>query len=105
MPVLLKRQKKTKQETQFDPNPWCIIKKNGSMITARRGSKEITRNSSFFKESWQRGDRGENCNAEYEIESDDDEPRVEEQGARREVVNRERAVRIRRPVRRLIEEI
>lgn len=35
--------------TPYDPEPFTIVNIKGSMITARRGQKTITRNASFFK--------------------------------------------------------
>ena len=37
--------------TPYEPKPLTITNKKGSMITAERGNKTITRNSSFFKKS------------------------------------------------------
>lgn len=47
--VLVKQQKKNKLTLPFNPKPYKIIRKKGSMITAQRGRHEITRNSSYFK--------------------------------------------------------
>ncbi|XP_052777873.1 uncharacterized protein K02A2.6-like [Mya arenaria] len=47
--VLVKQHKTNKFSTPFDSQPYKITKINGSMITAKRGDKSITRNSSFFK--------------------------------------------------------
>ena len=47
--VLVKQHKTNKFSTPFDSQPYTITKINGSMITAKRGDKSTTRNSSFFK--------------------------------------------------------
>ena len=47
--VLVEQPKQNKLSTPFDPKPLQITDKKGSMVTARRGDKAITRNSSFFK--------------------------------------------------------
>ena len=38
-----------KSATAYDPEPYVVTTEKGSMVTARREDKEITRNSSFFK--------------------------------------------------------
>jgi hypothetical protein len=47
--VLVKREKKNKLSTPFNPEPMTIKNKKGNMITATAENKEITRNLSFFK--------------------------------------------------------
>src|SRR5664279_966221 len=47
--VLVKQRKKDKLSSYFDPTPYRIIDKKGSMVTAARGDHSITRNSSFYK--------------------------------------------------------
>ena len=47
--VLVKQHKANKFSTPFNSQPYKITKINGSMITAKREDKSITRNSSFFK--------------------------------------------------------
>ncbi|CAF1016621.1 unnamed protein product [Brachionus calyciflorus] len=47
--VIVKQTRNDKSYSVYDPNPYRIIKINGSMITASRENHEITRNSSFFK--------------------------------------------------------
>jgi len=39
----------SKMHTPFEPQPYEIVGKKGSMITAKRGDRKVTRNSSFFK--------------------------------------------------------
>ena len=48
--VLAKRDPSHKKSTTpYDPNPYVVRGRKGTMITARRKDREITRNSSFFK--------------------------------------------------------
>ena len=48
--VLVKQRKQNKFSTRFDPNPFRVVKKNGTMITAHRNDMSITRNASHFKQ-------------------------------------------------------
>lgn len=47
--VLVQQPKENKLTTPFDPKPYEITEKKGTMITARREDKSITRNSTFYK--------------------------------------------------------
>lgn len=47
--VLVKQDKQNKLTPPYDPKPFEIVKKKGTMITAKREDKHITRNSSKFK--------------------------------------------------------
>lgn len=47
--VLVQQDKTNKFTTPFDPRPYEIIKKKGSMVTAKREDREVTRNASHFK--------------------------------------------------------
>ena len=47
--ALVQQDKTNKFTTPFDPRPYEIIKKKGSMVTTKREVREITRNSSHFK--------------------------------------------------------
>nr|XP_002730526.1 PREDICTED: uncharacterized protein K02A2.6-like [Saccoglossus kowalevskii] len=47
--VLVKQQKRNKMSTPFNPEPYEVVSKKGSMTTVQRGNHEITRNASFFK--------------------------------------------------------
>ena len=47
--VLVRQSKKDKLTSPFDPLPYRIVAVKGSMITAERDGKTVTRNSSFFK--------------------------------------------------------
>ena len=46
--VLISQQKTNKLTTPFNPKPLIALSKKGSMITAKRGDKRVTRNVSFF---------------------------------------------------------
>ena len=46
--VLLK-QRKTTTQPPYDPRPWLVIRKKGSMVTAKRGGKKVTRNACKFR--------------------------------------------------------
>ena len=48
--VLVKRDKSYRtSQTPYEPTPYTVIGRKGTMITATRGNKIVTRNSSFFK--------------------------------------------------------
>ena len=47
--VLLRQKKHTKFSTKFDPRPFQVTRKKGTMITAVRSGKYVTRNASLFK--------------------------------------------------------
>ena len=47
--VLLRNRRETKLTPAFDPQPYTIIGRKGSVISAKRGERVITRNSAFFK--------------------------------------------------------
>ena len=47
--VLVKQPKVTKLTPIYDPNPYIVVSRKGSMITAERDGRRITRNISFFK--------------------------------------------------------
>ena len=47
--VLVKQPKENKLSTPFDPKPYQITNRKGTMVTASREDKSITRNSTFFK--------------------------------------------------------
>jgi hypothetical protein len=49
--VLIKNVGVSKSQGPYDSQPLTIVEKKGSMVTAKRGEKCITRNSSFFKPS------------------------------------------------------
>ncbi|XP_060591014.1 uncharacterized protein LOC132745999 [Ruditapes philippinarum] len=47
--VLAKQPKLNKLTPPFDPDPYTVIEKKGSMVTAERDGRCLTRNSSFFR--------------------------------------------------------
>ena len=47
--VLLRNNEKNKQLPSYDPRPYQVVGRKGSMITAARDFRTVTRNSSFFK--------------------------------------------------------
>ena len=47
--VLVRQRKQNKLSTPFDPSPFRVVRKKGTMITACRNGKYITRNASHFK--------------------------------------------------------
>ena len=47
--VLVRQRKHNKFSTRFDSRPFKVTRKSGTMITAYRGGKYITRNISLFK--------------------------------------------------------
>ena len=76
--VVLKRDPShRKSETPYEPKPYKVVSCKGSMVTATRGEKTVTRNSSFFKLVRQQDEPTE-CNStdgEYDnLEDTDGEP-------------------------------
>ncbi|CAB4040073.1 Hypothetical predicted protein [Paramuricea clavata] len=49
MVVLVKQPKQNKLSTPFDPNPFVVKEKKGTMVIASNDLKTVTRNSSQFK--------------------------------------------------------
>ena len=47
--VLIRQRRLNKLTTRFDPSPFYITRIKGTMITARRRGKYVTRNASHFK--------------------------------------------------------
>jgi len=47
--TVLARQQNTTTKPFFDPNPFLVVDKKGSIITATRGSKKLVRDASRFK--------------------------------------------------------
>ena len=47
--VLMRQPKQNKLSTPYNPKPFVVEEKKGSMVTVRNGSQTITRNSSQFK--------------------------------------------------------
>ena len=52
--VLVRQRKQNKFCTRFDPVPFKVVRKRGTMMTASWNGKDITRNGSHFKviDSW-----------------------------------------------------
>ena len=47
--VLMRQPKQNKLSTPYNPKPFVVEEKKGSMVTVRNGSQTITRNSAQFK--------------------------------------------------------
>ena len=47
--VLVRQRRRTKFSTRFDPRPFEVTERKGTMVTARRDNNYITRNVSMFK--------------------------------------------------------
>ncbi len=47
--VLLRNTQRKKMDPPYNPDPFTIVKKTGSMVSASNGHSEVTRNSSHFK--------------------------------------------------------
>ncbi|KAJ8038834.1 hypothetical protein HOLleu_16375 [Holothuria leucospilota] len=47
--ILVRQNKINKLTPPYDPKPFKVVSVKGSMITAERDARTITRNSSFFK--------------------------------------------------------
>ena len=47
--VLVRQRKQNKLSTPYDPSPFCVVCKKGTMITAQRNGKYLTRNALHFK--------------------------------------------------------
>lgn len=64
--VLAKRDPSHKKsETPYDPKPYVVCESKGTMVTAKRDDKEITRNPSFFKKV------NESTKVKQEVDDDD----------------------------------
>ena len=69
--------------TPYDPAPFTVVQKKGSMVTAQRGKKFVTRNSSFFKTSpkppgsLHEDDNEDNAESDDQTCDGDDNPDVE----------------------------
>ena len=48
-PVLVEQPRRNKTTPAYDSDPYIVTDRKGSRVTAKRGHKQITRNSSFFK--------------------------------------------------------
>ena len=47
--VLVKNSRNAKSDPYYDPVPYVVISKNGTMVTASHENRRITRNSMWFK--------------------------------------------------------
>ena len=47
--LLVKQPKANKLTAPFNPKPYKVVSRKGSMITAKQGEHSITQNSSYFK--------------------------------------------------------
>ena len=47
--MLLRNKRENKLTPAFDPQPYTVVGRKGSMISAKRGERVVTRNTSFFK--------------------------------------------------------
>lgn len=65
--VFIKDTSISRNKPPFEPKPLVIINKKHSMITAKRGQKVVTRNSSFFRKA-----SGHPISSEEEEDLDDD---------------------------------
>ncbi|CAB4011978.1 Hypothetical predicted protein, partial [Paramuricea clavata] len=73
--VVLKRDPShRKSETPYEPKPYKVVSCKGSMVTATRGEKTVTRNSSFFKLVRQQDEptEGNSTDGEYDNLEDTD---------------------------------
>ena len=73
-PVLIKGQK-NKAVVPYEPKPLVVTERKGSMITAERNGKSVTRNASFFKPSPEHPD---DISSDEEEEEDIQGPQPEE---------------------------
>ena len=66
--VLVKQLKHNKITTPYDSSPYVVTERKGTLLTAKRNEKEITRNSSHFKSI----DDSHMIGVELDDESDDE---------------------------------
>ena len=69
--VLLKLKKKDKYTPRFDPDYYKIVSAKGTMVTAKRGEKTVTRNLTFFKPY----NGNQECKEEKSLEDEEIDPR------------------------------
>ena len=69
--VLIRQPKKNKLSPLFDPKPFTVEARKGTMVTAKRDSHTITRNVSFFKKI---SGLQNNTSADEDESDDDDVP-------------------------------
>ena len=97
--------------TKFDPNPFKVVRIKGTMITAVRNEKYVTRNASLFKtlkvDSFvdKGGDEYEDEDEDIsDVSSEDDTPAVQNEDTSQNNLNptRRYPVRERRPLQQYI---
>ena len=49
--VLIRQRKQDKWSTKFDPSPFYVVRRKGTMITAIRNGKYVSCNISYFQEN------------------------------------------------------
>ena len=71
--ILIRQNKASKLSTRFDPNPFTVVKRKGTMITATRNGKYLTRNISLCKKVKGRPQKDNSNDSEIEdLYGDDD---------------------------------
>ena len=70
--VLLRQKKQSKFTTRFDPTPFKVTCMKGTMITAMRNGKYVTRNASLFKKVYLRSYFDEEDIDDYDNGTDQD---------------------------------
>ena len=86
--VLVHQRKQNKLTTRFNPSPFCVTSKRGTMITAQRNGKYITRNTSHFKlvdPALQGSSDEEEEEDDEELTTGEQDMSVESQGSQRDV--------------------
>ena len=68
--VLVRQKKENKFTTRFDPRPFKVVRKSGTMVTAYRDGKYITRNISLFKAFDERAKKSEEEEKPNELRKD-----------------------------------
>ena len=70
--MLVRQPKHNKTTTPYDSNPYVVTERKGTMVTAKRKEKEITRNTSHFK----RIEESHMTGVEAEDESDNEAVKI-----------------------------
>ena len=78
--VLIQQPKLKKLTTPFNPKPFVVDARKGTMVTVKRGSQKITRNVSFFKKI-------DNTATRETDDDDDDDDSVQSEQHNRQVHN------------------
>ena len=108
--VLFQQKKTSKLTTKFDPNPFKVVRIKGTMITAVRNEKYVTRNALLFKTLKvhlfvdKGGDEYEDEDIS-DVSSEDDTPAIQNEDTSQNNLNptRKYPVREHRPLQRYIE--